>query len=218
MKTRAIPLIFILVFTTLTNIVSCTTKKKAVTSKDYERESSDDKSSTGYLIENGFLIPEGYELQMLEPLGGKIVKPNGWFYDGGMTENGFAWTISKEDPSKGPYDTGLKISGIVDVSKRTGLIAEEFVKSLLDTRKDEAKIISECEPTEQDHFFRICLETEEELIRDNTLRKFHIIYSDFWSNGLDMAIITVFGAPIDEWEEVKSISEIMSEFEFIDIE
>ena len=44
------------------------------------------------------LVPQGYELQILEPTGGKIARPKGWFYTEQYQASGYTWKLSKEDP------------------------------------------------------------------------------------------------------------------------
>lgn len=61
--------------------------------------------------------PEGYEIQLLEPLGGKILRPKGWYYSENHGGSQYSWTISKEDSSSGPYETGMKIQMFAGIEK-----------------------------------------------------------------------------------------------------
>jgi hypothetical protein len=112
--------------------------------------------------------PPGFVEQTLEPTGGKINKPKGWFYtETHAQENGGArlmWTLAKEDPRKG-YETGFRIQYFLNVQEATGKTPQEFVASFLDTKRKEAKQIPRnCEPHKEGLFTRVCLETEEGLI------------------------------------------------------
>lgn len=61
------------------------------------------------------------------------------------------------------------------------------------------------------------IEVKENISKNDTKRQYCIIYSGFWSNQLDIAVITIFGAPIEDRETVKDIIKTMSEFELIDM-
>jgi len=163
-------------------------------------------------------IPEGYELQMLEPLGGKIAKPKGWFCYGGMTESGCMWVISKEKTNQGEYDTGLRIQGEWKIKERIGKTAEASANNFLDLKKRQTVVVRECETTSVSPFLRRCVEVEEDVERGKSKRKFHVVYSALWSNDMDMVVITTFGAPVEEWCTARDISEVMARFQLLDMD
>lgn len=155
-------------------------------------------------------VPEGFVLQILEPTGGKIVRPKDWFYTerhGGVS---YSWVISKEDLEKGPYDTGVRIQTLIGVERESGKSPKEFVLDFIKKKKKEAKqIFDECEPKDQGLFTRVCLQTEE--------RDYRILYSAFWANGADIVVISTAGAKIEDWSKYSEIFDQMSRFELIDI-
>ena len=157
-------------------------------------------------------VPDGYKIQMLEPLGGKILRPENWYYQEQHGGPRYTWTISKEDSSKGPYETGLKIQLFSGIEKGTGKTAKEFCNSFLESKASSTEVITRFPETKQGMFTRKGVEVEEKIGSKN----FHIIYSVFWM-GSDIAVISIAGAPQELWEEYKDNFERMSSFELIDL-
>ena len=155
-------------------------------------------------------IPAGFVRQVLEPTGGKIVRPKDWFYAEKHGSASYTWIFSKEDTSKGPYDTGVRIQTLVDVEEGTGQSPKTFVLHFLAEKKRTAqKILDECEPQDQGLFTRVCLETEE--------GPYHIAYSLFWGNDLDVVVVTIAGAKKAEWPLYAETFDRMNHFELIDM-
>jgi hypothetical protein len=173
--------------------------------------------ATAALADEPFKVPDGYTLQILEPTGGKIARPNGWFYSEGGSPVGYTWTISREDPRDGWYQVGLRIQVFAEVQQGTGMSPEAFIQNIVLERKHAAaRVISECSATTQGLFQRRCLETEEILPAEGGTRRFHIQYSLFWPTGGDMAVVTTFGAPVEEWASVYHFANVMANFDLID--
>ena len=172
--------------------------------------------ATATLADEPFVVPEGYTLQILEPTGGKIARPNGWFYDERNMPTGWLWTISREDPAKGQYLVGEHIQVLAKMEELANMTAEAFITNFAAQAKAAAaKVVSECAPEKQGMFVRRCLETEEVLPFQGGSKRFHIRYSLFWMK--DLAIVTTFGAPVEEWAGVQQIAEVMAKFELIDM-
>ncbi len=151
-----------------------------------------------------------YVEQMLEPLGGKIDRPEGWFYAERHRGPSYSWILSKEDPDKGPYETGMRIQTFNGVKEGTGKTAKEFVFDFARKKADKAeKLVSTVPESEQGGFTRVGIETIE--------GKYQIMYSCFWSDTIDMVIITTAGAPKELWEEYTAIFNHMASFELIDL-
>ena len=163
-----------------------------------------------------FVVPPGYVLQVLEPIGGKIARPAGWFYAEKETPSGFVWTISREDPATGPYRTGMRIQLLTRVAERMQQTPESLVRAYIADKKLQGKVLGGCEEARLDLFTRICLETEETITTNSVAATYHVLYSGFWSEALDMAVVATFGAPADQWPRVESIAATMSEFELLD--
>lgn len=150
--------------------------------------------------------------QVLEPTGGKILRPIGWFYKEGHHGPVYMWTLSREDTSKnGSYTTGVRIQTFVGVKNGTGKSGKQFVLDFVAAKKKEAaKVIETCAEQDQGLFTRICLETEE--------GPYHILYSLFWgSKGLDVVVISIAGTTKERWNTYSSTFEKMSAFELIDM-
>ena len=155
-------------------------------------------------------IPEGFVVQILEPTGGKIVRPKEWYYAERHGGAGYTWILSKENLEKGPYETGLRIETIVGVKELTGKSPKQFVLDFIDGKKKTAdKAIDGCMPKDQGMFTCVCLETEE--------GPFHILYNAFWGNGMDIVLVSTAGAKREEWDKYKNTFIRMGNFELIDM-
>jgi len=150
--------------------------------------------------------------QVLEPTGGKISKPVDWFYQESHGGPVYRWLISKEDPATGkPYQTGMRIQLFANLKKNTNKTAKQFVLDFINSKRATENIVSTCNEQDQGLFTRICLETIE--------GNYHILYSGFWgTNGMDLAVVTVSGSPIELWQQSSPIFQRMSQFELIDME
>jgi hypothetical protein len=55
-------------------------------------------------------VPREFVMQILEPTGGKIQRPIGWFYtERHSLPSLYTWILSREDASKGPNPTDRAI-------------------------------------------------------------------------------------------------------------
>jgi hypothetical protein len=161
--------------------------------------------------------PDGFSVQKLSPLGGEIYMPDGWFYTEGHRENAFMWTVAKENPADGPYDTGVRIQCFVGVHDLTGKSPEEFVKSFVDKKKAAGAVISVRPEQKQGLFTRIGLEIEESRDVDGKEIVYRILYSCFWGEGADIAVVSISGAPVGLWEQYKDTFNIMSGVKLVDM-
>lgn|GEM_PF-1189278 len=156
--------------------------------------------------------PIEFETQVLEPTGGKILRPKEWFFKEGHHGSTYMWTLSREDTSKGqPYITGFRIQTFIGVKDGTGKSAKEFILDFIAAKKKEAvKVVKTCAEHDQGFFTRICLETEE--------GPYHIQYSMFWgTNALDIAVITIAGTTKELWPTYSPTFDKMGAFELIDM-
>ena len=72
--------------------------------------------------------PREFVTQILEPTGGKIQRPKGWFYtERHSLPSLYTWILSREDASKGPYTTAVRIETIVGVHEGSGKTPKQFV-------------------------------------------------------------------------------------------
>ncbi len=151
--------------------------------------------------------------QILEPTGGKIARPNDWFYAERHRGPVYDWVISREDTKGGggPYTTGVSIQTFAGVKKTTGKSAKQFILDFFAAKKKEAtKVIDTCDPKEQYLFARVCLETEE--------GPHHILYSLFWgTNDLDIAVVFIAGTTKELWPTYEATFNKMGEFELIEM-
>jgi hypothetical protein len=161
--------------------------------------------------QDGATPPIEFVTQVLEPTGGKIVCPKDWFYTESHGGPSYVWTLSREDASKGPYTTGVRIQLLGGVKQGTGKTPKEFVLDLLAAKKKAAtRVLSICPEQDQGLFTRICLETEE--------GPYHILYSMFWGNRrIDIAVISIAGTSNELWNTYAPTFDKMSAFELIDM-
>lgn len=158
-------------------------------------------------------LPEGFVLQILEPTGGKILRPKDWFYSEGHRGPVYMWTLSREDQRKEKgYTTGVRIQVFNDVLNGTGKTAKQFILDFIASKKQEAiEILKTSDEMEQYLFTGTFLETIE--------GPDHILYSLFWGTNaqLDSAIIAIYGTTKELWNTYKSTFEKMFAFEIIDM-
>jgi hypothetical protein len=153
--------------------------------------------------------PREFVTQVLEPTGGKIQRPKNWFYSESRNEVSYTWILSREDSSKGPYTTGVRIQALVGVQEGTGKSPKQFVMDYVDTKKKEAKVLKTCGETDQGMFARVCLETEE--------GPYHILYSLFWGNKVDIVVVSIAGTTKELWDTYANTFDKMGTFELIDM-
>ena len=154
--------------------------------------------------------PVRFVTQVLEPTGGKILRPEKWHYAEGHKGPTLMWTLSSEDSTKGPYVTGVRIQAFMRVKSGTGQTAEEFLRAFVaQKRKSADKVVSTCAAQDQGLFTRICLETEE--------GEHHILYSLFWGTRIDVAIVSISGTTKSLWPVYSPVFKEMSSFELIDM-
>ena len=156
--------------------------------------------------------PTEFVTQILEPTGGNILRPAGWFYRENHRGATLDWTLSREEPAeRRAYTTGVRIQAFTRVESATGKTPRQF---LLDLRADRArlaaKVLKTCEETEQEFFTRTCLEAEE--------RQYHVLYSFFWGNNdMDIAVVVIAGTLKPLWETYAATFDKMSALELIDM-
>ncbi len=158
-------------------------------------------------------VPEGFVMQVMEPTGGKILRPEGWFYYEGHRERSWMWTISKEDThgGKDSYDTGVRIQAFAGVQESTGKSPQAFVKEFVAPKRTAAdKVHKDCDDVDQGLFTRTCIEVTE--------GDYRILYSVFWGNNIDIAVISIAGAKAADWGANSKFFDTMSAFELIDME
>ncbi|MEZ5440427.1 MAG: hypothetical protein R3F15_02965 [Lysobacterales bacterium] len=168
--------------------------------------------------DKGFVVPDGFELRMLEPLGGRVARPNGWFYREAHDAASFKWVLSAENPEDGPYQTGVRIQLIAAVQAKTGQSAKAFVEEFLEGRRASAKVIDECPVEDQGLLTRTCIRTEESIPSANSEEPFQIQYSVFWGNQLDVALFVTSGTLASRWTEYQPLFEEIEKFELIDLD
>jgi len=165
-----------------------------------------------------FFVPEGFEARTLEPTGGRVARPVGWFYREAHDAASFKWVLAKEDPESGPYETGVRIQLIFGLEQKTGKSAEAFAKEFLDSKRTSAEVLSECETEDQGLLMYSCIVTEELIESVSEEDPFQIRYSVFWGSELDVAVFAIAGTPKNQWADHAEIFAEIEKFQLIDLE
>lgn len=153
-------------------------------------------------------VPDGYVAQQLDVTKGWVARPKDWFYTSHGVPGGWLWTISKEDSTKGEYETGMHIQMFVNVAKHN-TTPQNLMQGFLKQKHESVTVLSECSPALAGTFTRQCLETlEPDIGRPD--QKDHIQYSAFWPEKGDIAFLVTFGVPEGQWKETQSIAKVMS--------
>jgi hypothetical protein len=149
--------------------------------------------------------------QILEPTGGKILRPEDWYYAESHRDTSYVWTLSKEDPSRGAYTTGVAVQAYVGVEQTKQATAREFLAAFAKMKSQTADRVLKHHPEHnQGLFTRVGIETEE--------GPYHILYSLFWGNhNLDIAVVVVAGTTKSLWKTYVPLFDTMREFELIDM-
>jgi hypothetical protein len=154
--------------------------------------------------------PREFVTQVLEPTGGKAKRPKSWFYNENHGGPSYTWILSREDASKGPYTTGIRIQMIAGIKKGTGKSPKQFTLDYVASKKKEAKILKTCGENNQGLFTRVCLETIE--------GPHHILYSLFWGNDVDLVVVTIAGTKKELWDTyANTFDKMMDGFELMDM-
>lgn len=159
--------------------------------------------------------PPGYVLQRLDVTDGLIPRPSDWFYAHHGTPTGWVWTLTKQDTTKGPFETGLTIQMLAGLESRHKQDREAFCTGFIASKRKALKVFNECPVVDMGAFKRQCIEVLEVLPHGSGKRAFRILYSAVWMKKMDIAAITTFGAPEAEWEAVAPITQVMAEFRLI---
>lgn len=155
--------------------------------------------------------PMEFVTQELNPTGGEIERPKDWHYKEGHRESTFMWTLAKENQDDGTYTTGVRIQMFAGVTKATSLTPKEFVEQFVEKKRktEGVQVVEMCDPQDEGKFKRICLEIVE--------GPYHILYSLFWSNDMDMVAITIAGTSKELWHVYAPTFDRMNKFKLIDI-
>jgi hypothetical protein len=141
-----------------------------------------------------FVVPEGFEVTALEPLGGRVARPLTW-----------------------SYQTGVRIQLIAAVEAKTGQNAKAFIEEFLAGRRSSAEVVMECEVEDQGLLTRTCIQTQELIPNADADEPFRIQYTVFWGNQVDVALFVTAGTVVSLWDEFAPVFAEIEKFELIDL-
>ena len=155
-------------------------------------------------------VPKGYVLQELDETGW-IARPKNWFFVSRHTADGWVWNISKEDPAKGQYRTGVVISAFEDVRDAETPTATMVVQNFFAQQARDNKVLSKSLPRLAGGLERRCLDV---LGRDG----YHVRFTAYWDPTpySGFVLIAAFSAPQDGWEKTKTVAQVMSDIAIAD--
>ena len=171
---------------------------------------------TKAIADDEIMAPKGFVLQSLDPTDGLIARPKNWFYQSHGTASGWLWIISAEDPTKGSYETGLRIQMLVGIQKGTGLTTEAFARNYLNQKRQEGQILKDCPDSDVGQFQRHCIESiEADSQPGHQGEKLHILTTVSWGKSMDMVVVSIFGAPDRNWDQVAPIADVMAKYRLL---
>jgi hypothetical protein len=156
--------------------------------------------------------PTDFVTQVLEPTSGTILRPKDWYYSESHVGSNLRWLLSREDTANDKrYETGFSVSIIPKVKEHEGKSAQQLVYGLLDTQRRAAtRFIRSCEEQQQGLLTRVCLEIEKKRLR--------YLFTFFWVKDLDLAVLTVASATIEQWDTFAPAFDKMAGFELGDLQ
>lgn len=157
------------------------------------------------------IVPEGYVAQKLEPFSGSIAKPKDWYFSSERIGRNQVIILSKENhpAQRGFYDTGMKIQVINGVSKK---VKDNIVQSF-NSDTERRKLIRSCEPVHELNYEKTCIEAiEQSKNTQGELVPYHVMYSFMWLEDYDVLVLSIFGTPKDNWQNVVDVLDVMSHF------
>ena len=159
-------------------------------------------------IADDFSVPDGYELQVLDPIDGRIAKPKGWYYSKTETPTGWVWTLSKE---RGEYDTGLKIQLFHGFeSEKYSKTNKEFIEGFINHIITTSNEVRSCGVHDYGDFVRHCVEVFETFTTSKGTKDYRIQYTGVWYKKIKIGVTTTFGTRPDLWGQYKDEMEVMS--------
>jgi hypothetical protein len=159
-------------------------------------------------------VPPGFALQKLDITDGSVARPIDWTYANHGTSTGWLYTIARKPTKEGYYQTGLRIQLIANVNARTGMSPTALVKQFIDKKTATTATMSQCGPTAHPQVFvRRCLESREQASWTDGPYVAHIAFTFFSSDERDVAVVTTFEAPDEEWSSTRAIADVMSVIE-----
>lgn len=147
-----------------------------------------------------------------------MFRPEGWHYAEAHRRSVFKWIVSKEDPHKGPYRTGVMLQTFVGIEKATDKTPEKFCRSFLEARaKSAEKLIKRFPDVKAGIFERAGIEVIESVGPEGAKENHHVVYSVFWSDDSDLGAVMSAGCPDTAWDANKERFDVMGQVELIDM-
>lgn len=157
-----------------------------------------------------FVAPEGYVVQELEGIRGKILRPKDWFYSGQSQKTTLIYKIAKEDIRKGAtVETGLTINVVFDVKKLSKLAPSAYADIYIEDKLQSSTLVSKEEPRKEGKLLRKGVLVDETRKLPTETKDYRIGYTFYCHDEADVLIVMIFGTPASEWKEVEPIQKTM---------
>jgi hypothetical protein len=118
----------------------------------------------------------------------------------------------KDPQPDGSYGTGMAIQLFFDVQARAGTSPALWAVDLIDQLKKRGTLVTECPRSEQEQFYRYCLELLEQQPVRGRPTEMHVLYSVMPAKTGNILVLTMYGAPQSEWVEQAPVIRVMSDF------
>lgn len=175
---------------------------------------SEEEAFAAFLESHEFPVPEGFRLQLLQPLGGKVAMPKDWKYAGWQEGKKLVWLIAKDIGERGDYQTGMKIQFFVGMQG-----GKEAGKNFLKQREAEAsKVHLKYDPVSFGMFTREGVQVESTIEKEKGPELHRVVYSIFWTADGSMLAVMSSGCLAQEWDQYSEIFDVMQRIELIDPE
>jgi hypothetical protein len=157
-----------------------------------------------------FVAPEGYVVQELGAIRGKILRPKDWFYNEQFQKTTLIYKIAREDIRKGgAVETGLTINVVFDVKKLSELTPSEYADIYIKDKLKSSSLVSKEEARKEGKLMRKGVLVDETRKLPTETKDYRIGYTFYCHDEADVLIVMIFGTPASAWKEVEPIQQTM---------
>jgi len=141
-------------------------------------------------------VPEGFSFQILKDIGGKVLKPKGWFFERIPMGKTMAYRITQDEPNKdGEFLTGLTINVILQVPESSGISPSAYAQRFISEKSESGDVIESFKPEKLESMERsgVTVVREQKIL--GITQPFWIHYTIFANDKTGTLYIFVFGCP-----------------------
>lgn len=164
------------------------------------------------------VAPEGYVVQELKAIRGKILRPKDWFFSEQLQKTTVIYKIAKEDIRKGgSVETGLTINVVFDVKRLSALKPSEYADLYIKDKLKSSTLVSKEDERKEGKLLRKGVLVDETRKLPSETKDYRIGYTFYCHDDADVLIVMIFGTSATDWKEVEPIQKtIMAKVMFAD--